>query len=104
MKMWVLNWRFELEVNANQTERVHAEVYTDMADAVRRAVAIANRHMSLYGRVFTADDEAKIWSELVNSVARDRVHVFTIVQLTDSDNLVFELSERELNKPTEDET
>ncbi len=91
--VWVLTWRFELEINSQQTERVEVAVFLEKGEAVRFARREAARVMHLYydygqwGRA----EAGRVGLEL--STTRSR-RASSLVRLADGDNLVFELQKK----------
>lgn len=92
--VWVLTWRFELEANAQQTERVETAVFLEKDDAVRFAGRTADREARLhYG--YAAKDAATVAERVEGDLAVTRNgESASTVELRDGDNLVFGLQRK----------
>ena len=88
-KVWVLIRRYELEDNAQQTEYCDTFVFTNWANAVRKAASLLRADIKTHGQGFTQSDvriEEKVM--LTNFRSKFPPH---LVQLTFGDNVVYEL-------------
>ena len=88
-KVWVLIRRYELEDNAQQTECCDTFVFTNRANAVRKAVSLLRADIKTHGQGFAQSDvriEEK--AMLANFRTKFPRH---LVQLTFGDSVVYEL-------------
>ncbi len=98
--VWVLAWRYELECNAQQTERVEVAVFLTKDDAVKFARREAARAMRLYYDYseWGHEEAERLGRELAGTRGRRSA---SLVRLDDGDNLVFELQKKSIRGNTD---
>ena len=94
--MWVVNWRLELDGNANQTEFVSPHVFTTREEAVEFAKFTLGFVSGKWGVEASATDKAEL-VETLGKENRGGVSMPYSYCLTTSDNLVIELARCGLN-------
>lgn len=98
MEVFVLNHRLELAENSNQTECVDPYLFEDLNDAIAKARAIMRETAYAFGwNNSNVDDEAKHLEKSLKALSENGSSAH-LVQLTDSDNEVFELSRQPVNE------
>lgn len=94
--MWVVNWRLELDGNANQTEFVSPHVFTTREEAVEFAKFTLGFVSGKWDAEASATDKAEL-VETLGKENRGGVSMPYSYCLTTSDNLVIELARCGLN-------
>lgn len=90
--VWVLNWRYELEDSAQQTELVETAVFRHVNDAVTHALRIQREQRRAW-RDLEPGEEMKLCIALKYGQNYGRCAARSyLMRLSDCDNLVFELS------------
>lgn len=94
--MWVVNWRLELDDNANQTEFVSPHVFTTREEAVEFAKFTLGFVSGKWGAEASETDKVEL-VEALGKENRGGVSMPYSYCLTTSDNLVIELAKCGLN-------
>lgn len=98
MELFVLNHRLELGDNSNQTDYVDPYLFEDLGDAIAKAKSIMRETAYAFGwNNSDVDYEAECLGKTLNAMSEDGTSEY-IVQLTDGDNEVFELSKQPVNE------
>lgn len=95
-KVWILIRRYEWESQAQQTEYCDTFVFTRRSSAIRKAASLLRSDVSIFGCGFTPSD---IRTEEKAMLAAFRTKFPRhLVDLNDGDNVVYELSHREVRQ------
>lgn len=92
-----MNWRLELESNSNQTEDVYPAVFVREKDARAYALSVLHRIAKEWDNPEYDKDIAEMVASFNRRGGRGFVKAW-LYSLTDSDNLVVELTKCKLNK------
>ena len=95
--VWVVNWRLELESNSNQTEDVFPAVFMREKDAGAYALSVLHRVAKEWNNPEDATDLAEMAAMFNRRGGRGFVKGW-LYSLSDSDNLVIELTKCKLNR------
>lgn len=92
-----MNWRLELESNSNQTENVFPAVFVREKDARAYALSVLRRIARKWNNPELDGDIAEMVASFNRRGGRGFVKAW-MYSLTNSDNLVVELTKCKLNK------